>query len=215
MIVNPRERTFHNQSRQLGYKNTSGESAPAFACLVIGGATTLASGEFGVSITKPVATTDPNRCGANGSVAIANNATGEMSLDVPIVILVSGSTVSAGDAIGPVAGSWAMQLGGQGWQAITGETTRLGSRTVLAIRAQRRAYTGKSTEIITAAIDGASITYGDGDVQIYDDNGASISGFTVNAKNSFTTAIPSGTIVLVDEYRPNKWKVVAANCEGA
>lgn len=212
-MINPEEFTFHNQARQLFFKNASGESAPAFACMVAGGSTTLASGDFGLSISKPAHNTDPARCCANGSVAIADTKSGEMSMDGPIVVLVSGTTVNAGDTIGPVNDSWSMTTGGAGWVAQTGETTRLGSRTVLAVPAQRRKYYGKTTTTVTAASGTTTRTLGSGTAQVYDDAGAAVSGFTLTVKNTFAHEIASGTWIHFEQFSiGSAFNVTAVEC---
>lgn len=77
-------------------------------------------------------------------------------------------------------------------------------------------YVGKASGTITAAADGSSITYGSGTVQVHDDSGAPVSGFTLTAKNSMTSVIADTTIVHVGQkHEGGEFFAEAANCGSA
>lgn len=110
-ILNP-NRTAHDLAERLPWKNTSGESCPAYGVFRIDSfnETTLhwdakkPDGEEGLYY-------------ANGPVPVANTKYGGAAMwNLPRRVLVDSDTLAVGDEVGPVPGEWHMSASGTGWR---------------------------------------------------------------------------------------------------
>jgi hypothetical protein len=142
---------YYEQVRWLPVKNTSGETAPPFAVLLVTGFE-ASSGAW--LVAKPNADdTDPIMLLINNHVGIPAGGYGSASLADPVEAKITGNP-SAGDQIGTAANQWHLAGGKKGFRAWSGD---LGSGTAM-VRWGYKALVGVSFNPETCDINGTQLS---------------------------------------------------------
>lgn len=216
--INPDRETFRSLLRRIPYRNQATEDAPPFAVIEMGPATLAPDGSWCLTGSKPASGVRAVMVAANSSVRCDVDAPGELTIDAPVVFRVSGDTIHAGDAIGPVADSWDMQDAGSGWRAITDEELRHGVRTVLAVpdSGGRRKYYGKVTTALAAATGDRTLGYGYVQPWTHTDGaGEAMAVPPDKVFNGFDHEVPVGYWVHYEEIDPDRHlQITSAGCPG-
>lgn len=101
-----------NRATAIPWKNMSGETVPAFACVKL---TDFNDSTFQWVISKPDG--EAGLYYANGPVSIASSAYGgSQTWDLPRSVLVNSDDLNVGDEVGPIEDSWEMGSEGSGFR---------------------------------------------------------------------------------------------------
>ncbi len=208
-ILNP-NRTAHDLAERLPWKNTAGESCPAYGVFRIDSfnETTLhwdakkPDGEEGLYY-------------ANGPVPVANTKYGGAAMwNLPRRVLVDVDTLAVGDEVGPVDGEWHMSASGAGWRIMRPPETGGTVATVERVLPAHRRIQVMMKEDLLAAVDcqtdpSTAAAYvmrrkPDGDMETTDRE--------ITIVNRFQEiSVDAGTYAKA-EWIDGEWQLYAADC---
>ena len=118
--------SYKGQLRTFEFKNTTGETIPPFACMIITGSTEEEN-ELVFTVRKTTSSDASAQQYAavafNTGQAVPNGNNARCTLTYPALALVSGA-VSVGDEVGPVSGSWYMGSSGSAFIVTSTDATQ-------------------------------------------------------------------------------------------